>query len=47
MKELYVDDVDFGEVRTTCKAPSSVDMTVFLDYHIPKGFFLISNCAFL
>ena len=48
MKELYEEDVDFGEAWKAYKAPWSVDRTMLLDYHIEEGFlFKISSCAFL
>jgi hypothetical protein len=38
MKELYEEDADFGEAWKACKAPWSVNRTMFLDYHIQEGF---------
>ena len=38
MKELYEEDVDFGEAWRACKETWRVDRTIFLDYHIQERF---------
>lgn len=47
MKELYEEDVYIGEAWRSCKAPWSVDRTIFLDYHIQEGFLFKDQQLFI
>jgi hypothetical protein len=38
MKELYAEDIYFAEAWEACKAPWSIDRTLYLDFHIQEGF---------
>jgi hypothetical protein len=38
MKELYAEETYFAEAWKVCKAPWSIDRTLYLDFHIQEGF---------
>jgi hypothetical protein len=48
MKELYAEDTNFAEAWKACKAPWSIDRTLYLDFHIQEGFSCLRTkvCAF-